>query len=253
MNERIKLLISGQGLSASKFAEKIGVQASGISHIISGRNKPGYDFIVKVLENFPEVNPDWLLLGEGGMFREDSTPVSSGTPESSGSLSPASTSPGIENKPFVNEMNNNIGTGDYHAQSVRSIVDENHAESPQNSDASGRNFSNQEGVTFTVNKTPIVSGVNAVSDNTHPAARGNSLVESMGASRGTGIPAHSGNFAKDVGNERAYVHVDNNVADGNIPAHGVREIEKTSDAAKKIESIVIFYSDKSFTSYTPGE
>lgn len=71
MNDRIKLLMAEYGVSANKFAEKIGVQASSISHIVSGRNKPGYDFIVKVLDAYPDVSPDWFLAGKGPMLRED--------------------------------------------------------------------------------------------------------------------------------------------------------------------------------------
>ncbi len=67
------MLLASEGLSASKFAETVGVQASGISHILSGRNKPGYDLIVKILGNFPDISPDWLLLGEGSMYRDGRT------------------------------------------------------------------------------------------------------------------------------------------------------------------------------------
>jgi hypothetical protein len=48
------------------------VQRSGISHILSGRNQPSYDFIVKLMKQYPEINPDWLIMGNGTMFR---TPV----------------------------------------------------------------------------------------------------------------------------------------------------------------------------------
>ena len=51
--------------SASSFAEKIGVQRSSISHILSGRNKPSLDFVLKVLSSFPEVELYWLLNGKG--------------------------------------------------------------------------------------------------------------------------------------------------------------------------------------------
>src|SRR5690606_6259074 len=47
------------------FAEKIGVQRSSISHILSGRNKPSLDFILKVLHTFPEVDLYWLFNGRG--------------------------------------------------------------------------------------------------------------------------------------------------------------------------------------------
>ncbi|MCH7524064.1 MAG: helix-turn-helix transcriptional regulator, partial [Bacteroidetes bacterium] len=53
------------GESASSFAEKIGVQRSSISHILSGRNKPSLDFILKVLSSYPEVELYWLLNGKG--------------------------------------------------------------------------------------------------------------------------------------------------------------------------------------------
>ena len=42
--------------------KKLGVEASAISHIKSGRNKPSFDFVVKILAAFPHINPDWLLL-----------------------------------------------------------------------------------------------------------------------------------------------------------------------------------------------
>jgi len=62
---RLQKIIDFYGESASSFAEKIGVQRSSISHILSGRNKPSLDFIMKVLSSFPEVELYWLLNGKG--------------------------------------------------------------------------------------------------------------------------------------------------------------------------------------------
>jgi Helix-turn-helix. len=70
MQDRLLKLLTTKQLSATKFAEIIGVQKSSISHIISGRNKPSFDFIEKVLQKYPEVNPEWLILGKGGMYRQ---------------------------------------------------------------------------------------------------------------------------------------------------------------------------------------
>lgn len=70
MNDRISLLLKEENLTAGKFADILGVQPSGISHLISGRNKPNFDFIAKVLTCFPAVNPDWLILGKGEMYRQ---------------------------------------------------------------------------------------------------------------------------------------------------------------------------------------
>lgn len=63
--KRLEKVIKFYGLSSSAFAEKIGVQRSSISHILSGRNKPSLEFIMKVLSSFPEVDLYWLLNGKG--------------------------------------------------------------------------------------------------------------------------------------------------------------------------------------------
>lgn len=62
---RLQEVIEFYGESASSFSEKIGVQRSSISHILSGRNKPSLDFILKILSVYPEVELYWLLNGKG--------------------------------------------------------------------------------------------------------------------------------------------------------------------------------------------
>ena len=57
--KRLQKVIDYYGETASSFAEKIGVQRSSISHILSGRNKPSLDFVLKVLSSFPEVELYW--------------------------------------------------------------------------------------------------------------------------------------------------------------------------------------------------
>ena len=64
ITKRIKNIIQKNELTASGFAEKIGVQRSGISHILSGRNKPSLEFLSKIQTTFKEVEYDWLLLGK---------------------------------------------------------------------------------------------------------------------------------------------------------------------------------------------
>ena len=76
--KRLEKIINYYGFSASSFSEKIGVQRSSISHILSGRNKPSLDFIMKVLSSFPEINLYWLLNGNGNFLKEeDSTEIRS--------------------------------------------------------------------------------------------------------------------------------------------------------------------------------
>ncbi|TXG39766.1 helix-turn-helix domain-containing protein [Seonamhaeicola maritimus] len=64
-SKRLKKVIDYYGETASSFAEKINVQRSSISHILSGRNKPSLEFVLKVLSSFPEVELYWLLNGKG--------------------------------------------------------------------------------------------------------------------------------------------------------------------------------------------
>ncbi|MFC4721943.1 helix-turn-helix domain-containing protein [Geojedonia litorea] len=63
--KRLQKVMDFYGESSSSFAEKIGVQRSSISHILSGRNKPSLDFVLKILSSFPEVELYWLLNGKG--------------------------------------------------------------------------------------------------------------------------------------------------------------------------------------------
>ena len=69
IKERIKRIIISKGLTSSKFADIIGVQRSGISHILSGRNKPGLDLLNKILVNFTDISGDWLITGEGEIYK----------------------------------------------------------------------------------------------------------------------------------------------------------------------------------------
>jgi len=68
MVERINLLLKAKNITARQFAEEIGVQPSGMSHILSGRNNPSLDFVMKVVKRWPEVNINWLMFGKGEMF-----------------------------------------------------------------------------------------------------------------------------------------------------------------------------------------
>lgn len=64
IQERLKMVMKMNNLSAAAFADRVGVQRSSISHIMSGRNKPSLDFIQKTLKSFPRVNGDWLVTGK---------------------------------------------------------------------------------------------------------------------------------------------------------------------------------------------
>lgn len=72
---RLQKVMDFHGETSSSFAEKIGVQRSSISHILSGRNKPSLDFILKVLSSFPDVELYWLINGKGTFPKEIKTEI----------------------------------------------------------------------------------------------------------------------------------------------------------------------------------
>lgn len=63
--KRLQKILNHYDLSAATFADEIQVGRSSISHILSGRNKPSLDFVMKVISSYPEVELHWLLNGKG--------------------------------------------------------------------------------------------------------------------------------------------------------------------------------------------
>lgn len=70
IQDRIFLLLKTKNFTGAEFAVKIGVQPSNISHIMSGRNKPSLDLVMKILKKFPEIRSEWLLNGQGTMTKD---------------------------------------------------------------------------------------------------------------------------------------------------------------------------------------
>ena len=69
IDKRLRLLLENERLTSSQFAKIVGYRPSSISHILSGRNKPGFDFIQEILKKFDTINPDWLILGRGEIYK----------------------------------------------------------------------------------------------------------------------------------------------------------------------------------------
>ncbi|WNW02340.1 helix-turn-helix transcriptional regulator [Tenacibaculum sp. HL-MS23] len=68
---RLKKIIAHYDLTSSTFADTIEVPRSSISHLLSGRNKPSLDFVMKVVDKFPEVDLYWLLYNEGSFPKKE--------------------------------------------------------------------------------------------------------------------------------------------------------------------------------------
>lgn len=72
MVERIKQLIDTLQVSHTQFAETIGINRSNLTHLFSGRNQPSLDLMKKILVAYPQVKTEWLIMGVGEMFTQDS-------------------------------------------------------------------------------------------------------------------------------------------------------------------------------------
>ena len=69
--KRLEKLLDYYQLSASAFADRIGVQRSSLSHLLSGRNKPSLDLILKISDEFKEVDLYWIINGKGSFPKSD--------------------------------------------------------------------------------------------------------------------------------------------------------------------------------------
>lgn len=85
--KRLEIILDYYSLNASAFADKIGVQRSSLSHLLSGRNKPSLDFILKILEEFPEVDLYWMLNGKGNFPKNEGAEIKP-TPAATSSTKP---------------------------------------------------------------------------------------------------------------------------------------------------------------------
>lgn len=68
MNSRLQQFLKAENISQSQFADTIGVARANVSHIIAGRNKPGFDFLLRMSKHYPSLNLEWLITGKGRMF-----------------------------------------------------------------------------------------------------------------------------------------------------------------------------------------
>ena len=105
MNRRFQTILDLENLSPAQLADRLGVQRSGISHILSGRNKPSFELLQRVVQSFPEISAEWLITGNGKPLKEQNQAAASGaasgaansrssgtTPSTTPSISPSTTS-----------------------------------------------------------------------------------------------------------------------------------------------------------------
>ena len=74
MNRRLQQFLAAENISQAQFAETLGVARASVSHILAGRNKPGFDFLESMVRHYPNLNFEWLLTGRGRMYETAKSP-----------------------------------------------------------------------------------------------------------------------------------------------------------------------------------
>lgn len=74
MNDRLEQFLKAENISQSQFADTIGVARASVSHILAGRNKPGFEFIASMSQKYPTLNLEWLITGKGKMYKSGQEP-----------------------------------------------------------------------------------------------------------------------------------------------------------------------------------
>ena len=72
MNTRLKQYLAAENISQAQFADNINVVRASVSHVLSGRNNPSYEFIRSVMIKYPLLNMEWLMFGKGRMYKDTS-------------------------------------------------------------------------------------------------------------------------------------------------------------------------------------
>lgn len=69
MNQRLQQFLAAENISQAQFADSINVARASVSHVLAGRNNPGYDFIRSLSIHYPNLNLEWLINGKGKMYK----------------------------------------------------------------------------------------------------------------------------------------------------------------------------------------
>lgn len=122
MKDRLSKIITAEGLNPTLLANELGVQRSGVSHILSGRNNPSLDFLQKLLERFTKLNPEWVILGKGQMYKSNEIKVPDSATHTPVEKTPLSPTPPEKHKDLqVAESYNKIVTDAPKIKSQKSI------------------------------------------------------------------------------------------------------------------------------------
>ncbi len=249
MVERINLLLKAKNITARQFAEAIGIQPSGMSHILSGRNNPSLDFVMKVVKRWPEININWLMFGKGEMF----VGLSGGVPNHDQSIeSGLVQSPAPEPVvPYLSEVESSsevLGESsraqEYDLFSQPSVESVSQTPKQQSDSAESSQFLSAQSEPSKPQSDDVREGTKASSSFKPKVAATVSDLESFGA---VASVDRSGICQSEV--ESSYQSQPNEIC---LNGTGKpTELPQPILAKKKIVKVIILYEDHSFAEYHP--
>ena len=219
MVDRINLILKAKNITARQFAEEIGIQPSGMSHILSGRNNPSLDFVMKVIRRYPEIDIQWLMFGKGEMYESASRRnMYQQQPLQTSPVSQPQSTVSKDVKPSAIQTTDKVG---FHAGATPAAS--------QQTDLFASSVDMQD-------DNVLDSDDNTVSNDDVPNKEtANNPSQPSAASKATAVDSAASQVDENRKNDAAR-------DDGQ---------KKSALETKKIVKVVILYNDHSFSEYTP--
>lgn len=236
MIDRINLILKAKNITARQFAEEIGIQPSGMSHIMSGRNRPSLDFVMKVINRYPEIDIKWLTLGEGQMYAPSMTAVPASSSRAA-TTSPSTSSAAWHVPPAPAPVSTSPSPMSQELDLFSSM--DNPSEPLPN--PSVHNDNERPVADFVPENTPVAA------KSVPPAVVVDHTVEAVRPERENVRPESSSADAREA-DRPSQTQLNENRIDDIAP---IIVAEKQNLAKKKIVKVVILYNDHSFSEYYP--
>ena len=112
MVDRIKQIMDFYKLSPALFAEQIGINRSNLTHLFSGRNQPSLELAKKILQSYPEIKTEWLIMGMGEMLRSIEDKEFTMKVQHEKTLHPELSEPNLFSNPPLQQLHVNTITGE---------------------------------------------------------------------------------------------------------------------------------------------
>ena len=154
IGDRIGKILSHYGLKSGELAERIGVKAGTMSHFMSGRNKPSFDGLARLLESFPSLSPDWVIHGMGEIERSDGHMLEGTNQMTEQNVAVQGQSAMLDNSQSTSSSN----------ELTQNAAGEGRATNPANKPG-------QESHSFTISKAGTVEATNPIKSTLFPSAR----------------------------------------------------------------------------------